>query len=234
MYINNTVKTKHYPTYLPHSRGFTLIELLTVIAIIGVLAGILIPAVSKVRMRAQETKKATMYRQYFVANTMYANDNKGYSVVAEDNRTGTKENWRTLLAPYLADSSMTKTEINKAEIYACPFYQKQNPEKHWETGIGINLKLRLPENNTPNAFWANPEGWEDSKETKLNMITYPERRPLFGDVVEQFSFGNVERLDTTRHDGKGMFVRFDGSIAYLSQGEAELALLDPSKRYTPE
>lgn len=207
-----------------------------VIAIIGVLTAILIPAVGKMRIRAQETKKVTKYRQYYVANTMYASDNKGYSVVAEDNRTGTKEIWRTLLAPYLSDSNMRKMDINQSDIYACPFYKDLHPDSGtWETGIGMNQRLRLPDFNTHNSFYPDPSKNTIAGETKLSMITYPERRLLIGDVLENMAFAEVSRLDTTRHNGNtGMFVRFDGSVAYLSQGEAELALLDPSKRYTTE
>ena len=77
-----TIITPMHSKKYPNS-AFTLIELLTVIAIIGILAGILIPAVGTVRQKASQTKSSSNMRQIALAYNNYSTSGGRTRVIGE-------------------------------------------------------------------------------------------------------------------------------------------------------
>ena len=94
--------------------GFTLIELLTVIAIIGILAAILIPAVGKVREVANKSTSASNMRSIAVSYATYSQSG-GRTRVLNEGRLTTAGYPKTVqgVAQFLGDEA----DLNDASLW---------------------------------------------------------------------------------------------------------------------
>jgi prepilin-type N-terminal cleavage/methylation domain-containing protein len=210
--------THRKPLLSRQAKGFTLIELLTVIAVIGILAGIIITALPGVLLKARTTTKISNYRQLYMITQLYTTDHKGEICPAHD-RTLKEPVWTTILSPYLNDARHFE------EIYIDPFWEEYNPEKGSFTGVGMTWKPLLPESNTPNRIDSEKAF---TKRIKLISVTEQPRRIMMADSAHWHLNGGV---DTTRHEGgtKGMCLLFDGQVVLYTASQAQLGLEDPAK-----
>jgi len=116
------------PTIATRS-GFTLIELLVVIAIIGILAGMLLPALSRARDKGRAALCISNLKQFGTALELYEQDFHGWlppACRADDNTP-----WDTLISPYMSGGrylGVGSVAISStwAKVWQCPMDRTQH------------------------------------------------------------------------------------------------------------
>ena len=115
-------------------RAFTLLELLVSIAIMGILAGLLLPALSKAKDKAKSIQCMNNLRQQSLALALYVMDHRVYPlihrVITSDGPQGVST-WVDMLEPY------TKNGRSNA-LYRCPAYRGPTTEDGWILSYGYN------------------------------------------------------------------------------------------------
>ena len=105
-------------------QAFTLIELLMVIAIIAILAALLLPVISKGKMRARSTQCVGNLKQIGLAFHAFAHDHNGrYPMQVSTNEGGTLEFWRSGFAGlslYHRHFQVLSNDLQNPQLLVCP------------------------------------------------------------------------------------------------------------------
>jgi prepilin-type N-terminal cleavage/methylation domain-containing protein/prepilin-type processing-associated H-X9-DG protein len=152
------------------NRGFTLIELLVVIAIIAILAAMLLPALSKAKLKAQGIQCVNNSRQFVMAWMMYANDSQDRlvpnpgtgSTVANAWAAGNMQVPADQVNADLIKNALLYPYTKSVGLYKCP----GNKQKDMMRGITMNLYM----DGTLNPQFTGPPGYKIFG--KLSNITH--------------------------------------------------------------
>lgn len=195
---------------------FTLIELLIVIAIIAILAGMLLPALNKARMKARSTSCKSNLRSINQMVMMYWDDFKnGLPNKSPSGSTQSFRAWNSLLWEYYMGGikTMRFTDGNRriwldpilrGSVFACPELSLKNPNRSNRNALSYveqDWTMCKSDDKSP---WTNFK-WNRPKYTPWN-VKNPSKCLFLADYNGSGTFGTTRYFYTWSDPA----CRFDG------------------------
>ena len=132
-----------YTSYL--KKRFTLIELLVVIAIIAILAGMLLPSLSKVKGTSARISCLSNMKTMSAAMLLYAGDNQDHIVPGHRYNSWTSKDWwwsvlMQTVSPNAAAKGYNSRMTGPYELFVCPAEKVQTGSSGFQySHYGVNF-----------------------------------------------------------------------------------------------
>ena len=217
--------------------GFTLVELLVVIAIIGILIGMLLPAVQTVREAARRIDCGSKMRQMTLGMLNYESAHQNFppGVRANSVAVGTRAlNWGCFILPFLEQEAIYDILVEQSDNFSNPIW---SDTANGDTAVNVLPIFLCPSDNsdvhnrkrfrTPDAI----HGGSDLFHARSNYIGVlgPRLRDFFPQVddFEDISFtlkGEIDDLFTLNLPGI-LYLNSEVTFGEISDGTSNTFII---------